>query len=162
MGGGNGALLATILKKVPTSTGVTFDLPPSAARAKAALAVHGLAGRCEVVVGDFFESVPTGGDAYILKNILHDWDDDKSVALLKNVRKAMKVDGRLLTMEGVIDPKNATGAPAKLFDINMLVKTGGRERTADEFAALYRASGFELQRIVPAGPMISVIEGRPV
>jgi SAM-dependent methyltransferase len=162
VGGGNGALLAAILTRVPAATGVTFDLPPSTARARAALAAQGLAGRCEVVGGDFFESVPAGGDAYLMKNILHDWDDERSVAILRNVRKVIKVDGRLLAVEGIIDPRNAAGAGNKLLDLNMMVMTGGRERTADELAALYRASGFEVLRIVPAGPAMSIIEGRPV
>jgi hypothetical protein len=161
VGGGNGALIAAILKQQPRVAGITFDLPASAERAKASLGAQGLAGRCEVVGGDFFESVPAGGDAYALKMIVHDWDDARSIAILKNVRKAIRLDGRVLIMEAVIDPASGAGAPGKLLDINMLVMTGGRERTADEFAALYRASGFELARIVPAGP-ISVIEGRPV
>jgi len=161
VGGGNGALIAAILDKVPGATGVTFDLPPSAARAKTYIGARGLAGRCEVVGGDFFESVPADGDAYALKMIVHDWDDERSIAILKNVRKAIRPDGRVLLMEAVIDPATAAGAPGKLLDVNMLVMTGGRERTAEEFAALYRASGFELTRIVQAGPMMSVIEGRP-
>jgi predicted O-methyltransferase YrrM len=161
VGGGNGALIAAILKQVPRAAGLTFDLPPSAERARANLGAQGLAGRCEVVGGDFFESVPSGGDAYALKMIVHDWDDARSIAILKNVRKAIRPDGRVLIMEAVIDAANGVGAPGKLLDINMLVMTGGRERTADEFAALYRASGFELVRIIPTGP-ISVIEGRPV
>jgi SAM-dependent methyltransferase len=161
VGGGNGALIAAILNQQTRAAGVTFDLPPSAERAKANLGAQRLAGRCEVVGGDFFESVPSGGDAYALKMIVHDWDDARSIAILKNVRKAIRPEGRVLIMEAVIDPASGAGAPGKLLDINMLVMTGGRERTADEFAALYRASGFELARIVPAGP-ISVIEGRPV
>jgi hypothetical protein len=161
VGGGNGALIAAILKRQPRAAGVTFDLPASAERAKENIGAQGLAGRCEVVGGDFFESVPAGGDAYALKMIVHDWDDDRSIAILKNVRKAIRPDGRVLIMEAVIDPASGAGAPGKLLDINMLVMTGGRERTAEEFAALYRASGFELTRIISAGP-ISVIEGRPI
>jgi predicted O-methyltransferase YrrM len=161
VGGGNGALIAAILKQQPRSTGVNFDLPPSAERAKQNLGAQGLAGRCEVVGGDFFESVPAGGDAYALKMILHDWDDARSIAILRNVRKAIRPDGRVLIMEAVIDPTNGAGAPGKLLDINMLVMTGGRERTSGEFVELCRASGFELTRIVPAGPT-SVIEGRPL
>jgi hypothetical protein len=161
VGGGEGALIAAILRQVPRAAGLTFDLPASAERAQANLGAQGLAGRCEVVGGDFFESVPSGGDAYALKMIVHDWDDGRSINILKNVRRAIRPDGRVLIMEAVIDAANGVGAPGKLLDINMLVMTGGRERTAEEFAALYRASGFELVRIVPAGP-ISVIEGRPV
>jgi hypothetical protein len=162
VGGGNGALIAAILDKHLKASGVTFDLPPSAERARATLAARGLAGRCEAVGGDFFQSVPSGGDAYALKMIVHDWDDERSIAILRNVRKAIRPDGRVLLMEAVIDPASGAGAPGKLLDVNMLVMTGGRERTADEFAALFRASGFELTRVVPANPQLAVIEGRPV
>jgi SAM-dependent methyltransferase len=162
VGGGNGALLAAILERHPAARGVNFDLPPAAERARALLERRGLAGRCEVVAGDFFRAVPEGGDAYALKMIVHDWNDDDSIAILRNVRKAIKPDGRLLLMEAVIDPANGAGAPGKLMDINMLVMTGGRERTADEFAALCRAGGFRLDRIVPVHPTLAVIEARPV
>jgi SAM-dependent methyltransferase len=162
VGGGNGALIAAILEKVPRAAGVTFDLPASAERARANIGARGLAGRCEVVGGDFFESVPSGGDAYALKMIVHDWNDERSIAILKNVRKAIRPDGRVLIMESVVDPASGVGAQPKLLDLNMLVMTGGRERTADEYAALYAASGFKLTRIVTANPMVSVIEGRPV
>lgn len=161
LGGGSGALLAAIMKKHPNVAGVDFDLPPVAERARKFLAAQGLAGRCEVVGGDFFQSVPAGGDAYTLKMILHDWDDERSVAILRNVRRAIRPDGKLLVMEAVIDPQSGAGAPGKLLDVNMLVMTGGRERTADEFTALYRAAAFELTRIVPANPTMCVIEGRP-
>jgi SAM-dependent methyltransferase len=162
VGGGNGALLAAILGKNAQASGVVFDLPPVAERARAFLSERGLGGRCEVVGGDFFAAVPSGGDAYTLKMILHDWDDARSIAILKNVRQAIRPDGRLLVIEAVIDPASGAGAPSKLLDINMLVMTGGRERTADEFAALFRAGGFALERIAPANPTVNVIEGRPV
>jgi hypothetical protein len=162
VGGGNGALLAAILPKAPEASGVIFDLPPVAERARAFLARQNLVGRCEVVAGDFFASVPAGGDAYTMKMILHDWDDERAIAILKNVRKAIRPDGRLLVIEAVIDPQSGAGAPGKLLDLNMLVMTGGRERTADEFAALFRAGGFALDRIVPANPTVNVIEARPV
>jgi SAM-dependent methyltransferase len=162
VGGGNGALLAAILPKTPQSSGVVFDLPAVAERARAFLASKELAGRCEVVTGDFFASVPSGGDAYTMKMILHDWDDARALVILKNVRQAIRPDGRLLVIEAVIDPQNGAGAPGKLLDVNMLVMTGGRERTADEFAALFRAGGFALERIVAANPTVNVIEARPV
>jgi SAM-dependent methyltransferase len=161
VGGGNGALLAAILPGCPAAAGVVFDLPPVAERARAFLAERGLADRCEVIGGDFFHAVPAGGDAYALKMIVHDWDDERSLAILRNVRKAIKPEGRLLLMEAVIEPDSGAGAPGKLLDINMLVMTGGRERTAEEFAALLGAAGFSLVRIVPANPVVSVIEARP-
>jgi len=162
VGGGSGALLAAILHKNQQATGVTFDLPPVAERARQFLAARGMATRCEVAGGDFFQSVPAGGDAYTMKMIVHDWNDERSIAILKNVRRAIRPDGKALIIEAVIDPQTAAGAPGKLLDVNMLVMTGGRERTADEFAALYRAAGFELTRIVSANPTVNVIEGKPV
>jgi hypothetical protein len=162
VGGGNGALLAAILANSPQASGVVFDLPSVAERARAFLGKQGLAGRCEVVGGDFFQAVPSGGDLYALKMILHDWDDERSVAILRNVRQAIQRDGRLVVLEAVIDPQSGTGAPGKLLDINMLVMTGGRERTKEEFAALFRASGFALERVVNANPTVNVIEARPV
>jgi SAM-dependent methyltransferase len=162
VGGGNGALLAAILPKVPLSSGIVFDLPAVAERARAFLTARDLAGRCDVVAGDFFQAVPAGGDAYAMKMIVHDWDDQRSIAILKNVRRAIRPEGRVLLMEAVIDPQSGAGAPGKLLDINMLVMTGGRERTAEEFAALFAASGFALEEIVPANPTVSVIVGRPI
>ena len=162
VGGGSGALLAAILPRVALASGIVFDLPAVAERARAFLASRDLAGRCDVVAGDFFQAVPAGGDAYAMKMILHDWDDQRSIAILKNVRRAIRPEGRVLLMEAVIDPQSGAGAPGKLLDINMLVMTGGRERTAEEFAALFAASGFALEEIVPANPTVSVIVGRPV
>jgi predicted O-methyltransferase YrrM len=162
VGGGNGALLSALLEKYPKARGVTFDLPSASERAREHLRTAGMADRCEVVAGDFFASVPAGGDAYTMKMIVHDWDDRKSIAILENVRKAIRPDGRVLLMEAVLEPGNGVGAPGKLLDINMLVMTGGRERTAAEYGDLLRASGFELVRVVGANPQISVIEGKPV
>jgi hypothetical protein len=162
VGGGNGALLAAILPRSSQAAGIVFDLPQVVDRARAFLAQQGLGGCCEVVGGDFFASVPSGGDAYALKMVLHDWDDMRSIAILKNVRQAIRPDGRVLVIEAVIDPASGAGAPSKLLDVNMLVMTGGRERSADEFAALFRASGFALERIVTANPVVNVIEARPV
>lgn len=161
VGGGNGALLAAILGRTPTARGVNFDLPQVADRAKTHLAGAGLVQRCEVIGGSFFESVPPGGDAYTLKMILHDWDDERSIAILRNVRKVTRPEARLLVMEAVLPEGNAP-SPGKLLDINMLVMTGGRERTEAEFRQLLGASGFEIVRIVPAHPTIAVVEARPI
>ncbi len=160
LGGGNGALLSHILPTCPDTRGITFDLDHVTARATEFLSKAGLAGRCEAMSGDFFKSVPAA-DAYLLKMILHDWDDEKSIAILKNIRKAMKPDGRVLAIEAVIPPGNAP-SPGKFLDVNMLVMTGGRERTEAEFRALYKAAGFELTRIVPAHPSAAIIEGRAI
>lgn len=159
IGGGSGALLASIAAKNPQVSGITFDLPHVAARAKEWLAKTDGANRCEAVGGDFFESVPAGFDAYTLKMILHDWDDAKSIAILKNVRKAIAPEGRLLVIDAVI-PEGNGPSPGKLLDINMLVMTGGRERTEREFRALFDAAGFELVRVVRAGAT-DIVEGRP-
>lgn len=129
IGGGHGMLLASILKAHPQMSGILFDLPSLAADAKQRIQDDGLMGRCEVVGGDFFLSVPEGGDAYLLKQILHDWDDDHAVAILKNCRRAIGDTGKLLVVEMVIPPGNAP-ALAKLLDLLMPVSTrGGRGRT---------------------------------
>jgi hypothetical protein len=159
VGGGSGALLTAILGKFPKPRGVSFDLPRATERAHATLDKAGLGGRAEAVGGDFFASVPAG-DCYTLKMILHDWDDDKSRAILRTLRKSIASGGRLCVIEAVVPPGN-TPSPVKFLDINMLVMTGGRERTADEYAALFAATGFRLLRVVPCGPT-DVIEGEPV
>ncbi|MGZ3440979.1 MAG: methyltransferase [Polyangia bacterium] len=159
VGGGSGVLLATLLGKFAQPRGVTFDLPHVAERARATFDRAGLGGRAEAVGGDFFSSVPAG-DCYTLKLILHDWDDDKSRAILRTLRKSIAPGGTLCVIESVVPPGN-TPSHAKLMDINMLVMTGGRERTADEYAALFAGAGFRMTRIVPCGPT-DVIEGEPV
>lgn len=162
VGGGSGALLSAILRRAPDTAGVNFDLPKAAERAKAYLSAQGQAGRCEVIGGDFFETVPAGGDAYLLKAIVHDWDDESCIKILKNVRKAMGARGTLLVMDAVLEPETSAGAAAKLFDINMMVMTSGRERTAEQFGALLQASSFHVVRIVTVNPTLSVIEAAPV
>jgi predicted O-methyltransferase YrrM len=160
IGGGSGALLSHILPSYPQTQGITFDLDHVTTRARAELSRAGLSGRCEAMSGDFFQSVPAA-DAYLMKMILHDWDDAKSIAILKNVRKAIRPNGRLLVVEAVIPPGNAP-SPGKFLDVNMLVMTGGRERTEAEFRALYKAGGFELTKIVPVHPSASIVEGRAI
>ena len=152
VGGGNGALLAGILAANPTLTGVVFDLPDVAARATAQIRELGLADRCEIVGGDFFEEVPSGGDAYLLKHVIHDWNDDRATAILRTCRRAMGAEAKLLIVEGVYPPRidqsdESRGAAAN--DVNMLVCTGGRQRSEAEFRSLYEAAGFRLTRIVP-------------
>lgn len=161
VGGGEGLLVAEIVGANAKASGVLFELPHVAGRAKAFLDKRGILSRCSVEGGDFFEAVPEGGDAYLLKMVLHDWDDERSIAILRNVRKAIKPDGRLLVMEAVLAEGNAP-SPGKLLDVNMLVMTGGRERTEAEYRALYKKAGFDLVRVVPAHPSANVIEGKPV
>ena len=160
MGGGHGALLAAILGAHPGLRGVLFDLPHVAEGAKDRLAAAGVLDRCQVVGGDMFAAVPAGGDAYILSRVIHDWDDERSVAVLAICRRAMAPEGKLLLVEEVIPPGDAP-AYGKLSDLNMLVGPGGRERTEAEYRALYAAAGFRLTRVLPTPSRMSIVEGIP-
>ena len=144
VGGGNGTLLAGILKATPELRGVLFDLPHVAARARDRLAEHGLLDRCSVVGGDFFEEVPRGADAYLLKHVIHDWDDASARRILETCRRAMAPGSKLLIVEGVypvrIDASRASRSAASN-DVNMLVCTGGRQRAEVEFRELYERAG---------------------
>ena len=161
VGGSHGTLLAAVLRSNPATQGVLFDLPHVVDGAGAALAAAGVADRCTRVGGDFFAAVPPGGDAYVLAQILHDWDDDRSQAILTQCRRVMAPHGRLLVVELVL-PEGGEPFFGKWLDLHMLVMAGGRERTAAEYATLFRGVGFELTRVVPtpAGP--SVVEAIPI
>jgi hypothetical protein len=160
VGGGNGALLATILAQHPNMRGILFDLPRVVEGATARLAAAGLMQRCQIVGGDFFDSVPAGGDAYVLSNVLHDWQDEQAAVILRRVHRAMAGRGRLLVVnEQVVPPGNAPH-PGKLGDITMLL-IGGRERTASDWRHLFAVSGFTLARIaaLPTRTGAGVLEG---
>jgi hypothetical protein len=162
VGGGQGALLSGILKAFPHLRGILFDLPRVVPNAHW---IEGIADRCDIVGGDFFESVPPGGDAYLLKHVIHDWNDDRALAILKNVRREMRADGKLLIVEGVYPPRveaspACRGAASN--DVNMMLATGGRQRSEEEFRELYAAAGFQLSRIVPTSSPSCVIEGVPL
>ena len=164
VGGGNGTLLIGILSALPALRGVVFDRPDAAAHASQQITAAGLNERCQAVGGDFFTEVPSGGDAYLLKHVIHDWDDDRARSILDNCRRAMSPAARLLIIEGVYPPRIDTslasrGAAAN--DVNMLVVTGGRQRSEAEFHALFDATGFRLARIVPTPANVSIIEGLP-
>jgi SAM-dependent methyltransferase len=162
IGGGNGALLIGILKAHPNLRGMVFDQPQVAERAREKIAAAGLASRCEAVGGSFFEAVPSGCDAYMLKHVIHDWDDARAVTILSNCRRAMGPRGKLLIVEGVYPPRidqSDVGRGAAANDVNMLVCTGGRQRSEAEFRSLYAAAGFTLTKIVPTPARASVIEG---
>ena len=164
VGGGNGALLAGILKANLSLAGALFDLPQVADRAIAPMCELGLADRCEIVGGDFFTAVPGDGDAYLLKHVIHDWNDDRAAEILRNCRRAMGAEAKLLILEGVYPPRidqsdESRGAAAN--DVNMLVCTGGRQRSEAEFRNLYEAAGFKLTRILPTETPVKVIEGIP-
>lgn len=160
VGGGQGALLAAILKAHSAARGILFDRPATVARARDMLEAAGVGDRCEVIGGSFFDTVPEGGDLYVLKSVIHDWDDDQAVAILQNCCRAMGADAKLLLIERVIPPGNAPSF-GKWMDLNMLVVAGGRERTEAEYRSLYARAGFELTRIVPTAAEVSLIEGAP-
>lgn len=160
VGGGNGTLALGLLAANPHLQGIVFDQPAVAARAEEAIAAAGLADRGQAVGGDFFVAVPVGGEAYLLKYILHDWDDERCVTILRACRQAMAVDGRLLVIEFLIPPGNAPSY-AKSQDVNMLTNLGGRERTTAEYAALFTAAGFTLTETTPLLGELHLIEGTP-
>jgi SAM-dependent methyltransferase len=162
VGGGNGALLIGILAANPRLRGIVFDQPHVADRAREKLRADGFADRCQVVGGSFFDSVPAGADAYLLKHVIHDWNDERAAVILNNVRAAMPAGGKLLIVEGVYPPRidqslESRGAAAN--DVNMLVCSGGRQRSEQEFRELYAATGFKLTRVVPTPARVCVIEG---
>jgi hypothetical protein len=152
--------MRAILEANPTATGVVLEAPAAAARARRSLAAAGLARRCRVVAGDFFRSVPRGGDAYVLAFVLHNWGDRRAATILARCRSAMDAGARLLVVETLV-PADGRPALAKVHDLEMLVFTDGRERTAAEYRTLLRASGFRLRRITPAAAGVSVLEAVP-
>jgi hypothetical protein len=158
IGGGQGTLLAMILGQHPDLRGVLFDVPDVTGRAATVLRRAGLADRCQVIGGDFFAGVPGGADCYILANVLHDWDDASSVAILRACRQAMRRGGRVLNVERLIpaDPRDAV--PVLLSDLNMLFLSGGQERTNAEYGTLVTEAGMTLGRIQPAAAPYGVIE----
>ena len=160
VGGGQGALLAALLQAYPTVRGILFDLPATVAGARALLEAAGVADRCTVIGGSFFEAVPSGGDLYVLKSVIHDWDDEQAVAILRSCRAAMGDTSRLLLVERVVPPGNAP-AFAKLMDLNMLVIAGGRERTEAEYRMLYERAGLALTGVSPTTAEVSLIESQP-
>lgn len=167
VGGGDGTLLAAILAATPGLRGVLFDLPAGLKPAPERLEAAGVADRCEIAEGDFFESVPEGGDAYIMKSVIHDWDDERAIRILESCRRVVPADGTFLVLEPVL-PSTVDRSPATLGmvlvgDLNMLVSTGGRERTEAEFSSLFEAAHFRLRRVVPLPPpaFLSIVEGAP-
>ena len=157
VGGGNGSLISAILQANPRLTGILFDQPHVAEDAHKSITAAGLAKRCEIVAGDFFSSVPAGGDVYILRWIIHDWDNDRALTILRNCRAAMNATARLLLVETVIPPGDEAH-PGKLVDFVMLTALGGQERTAEEYRRLLDEAGFRLNRIVSTASPMSVLE----
>ncbi|MDQ6720129.1 MAG: acetylserotonin O-methyltransferase [Candidatus Dormibacteraeota bacterium] len=159
VGGGSGTLLAEVLKANPNVVGVLFEVPQVLAAGKETLATQGLTDRCEFIAGNFLESVPTGCDHYVLQFVLHDWNADSCAAILGNVKAAMPSNGRVLVIEAVLDGNGRDPWTLRASDLLMLVLTGsGRERTRDEFAALFERSGFRLARDVTLPSLLHVFE----
>jgi hypothetical protein len=161
VGGGHGELITGILKANPNGKGILFDAPEVISGAREKLAAAQISDRCETIGGDFFKTVPAGGDAYIMKWIIHDWDDERATRILKNCRAQMGPDSRLILVDCVVPETNEPDF-SKFIDLNMLVMTGGKERTKKEFSQLLEASGFKLLQVIPTDQPPSLIEGQPV
>jgi hypothetical protein len=164
VGGGQGKLLAEVLRACPGARGILFDLADVVAGAAPILEEAGVADRCEVVGGSFFDEVPAGGDLYMMKAIIHDWDDERSETILRNCRERMAAASRVAVIDRVM-PERITADEATqratLMDLNMLVMAGGRERTEREFAALFQAAGLSLASVAPTPSGVSAIEAAP-
>lgn len=161
VGGGHGALITTVLKANPRLRGVVFDQPSVVEGAKKNIEAARLADRCEAVGGNFFDAVPAGGEIYCLSLVIHDWDDHRSLEILKNCHRAMAEGGTLLLVEVLVGPSN-TPDWGKISDVYMLAVTGGRERTVSEYAELFTAAGFRLTRTIVTQSEMSLIEGMRV
>ena len=161
VGGGRGHALVPILRANPTLQAVLFDVPHVVESARPLLAEAGVGDRCAFVGGSFFESVPSGGDAYLLKHVVHDWDDERSLAILATCRRAMAASSKLLLVERDLPTDNRQALPALLSDLSMMIQPGGGERTVEEYRALLATAGFVLMRTIPTPTGESVIEARP-
>ncbi|MEV0374492.1 methyltransferase [Streptomyces sp. NPDC050636] len=165
IGGGDGTLLAAILAAHPALTGIVFDTAEGLAQAAAKLEREGLDGRSSLVAGDFFATAPEGADLYLLKSVIHDWNDEQCVGILRHCRRVIPDGGRLLIVEPVLPPVvDPSAAGVYLSDLNMLVNLGGRERTRDDFERLCRDAGFAVRTVTPLPKpnRFSVIEAAPV
>ena len=158
--GGHGQVLTSILQKYPSMRGVLTDLPHVLAGSERRVRELGLADRIRIEPIDFFKAVPAGGDAYIMKHIIHDWDDEQALTILRNIRKVMPANGRLMLLESVLPPGNAPDF-GKVIDIEMMLMPGGRERTEEEFRSLFERAGFRLSRVVPTAAPLWVVEAVP-
>ncbi|TDH17814.1 methyltransferase [Segetibacter sp. 3557_3] len=158
VGGGHGFLLASLLKKYPHLKGILFEVPVIAEEAKSLMDAYGVGDRCERINGDFAESVPAGGDIYILKHIIHDWNDEQCVTILANCRKAMAPGGKLLVVEMVL-PEGNEPSIGKFLDLQMLLFLPGCERTEAEYRTLFEKAGLEVSRVLPTPSPFSIIEG---
>jgi hypothetical protein len=160
VGGSQGALLAGILASDPRLCGILADLPPVVAGAEL-LRNSPVADRCEFVSIDFFEAVPEGADAYVLKWVIHDWNDEQALRILRNCRKAIQPKGRLLLIEHVLKPANEFDL-GRMLDIGVMTLAKGRERTEREYQQLLQEAGFALNRVIETGGLLSIIESTPL
>lgn len=160
VGGATGNLLAAILARHQGPRGILFDRPHVVADAPALLAARRVEARVAIEAGDFFETVPSGGDAYVLSHIIHDWSEEQCLTILGHVRKAMRPDGRLLLVEMVL-PAGDTPHPGKVLDMVMLALPGGQERTEEEYRLLLAKAGFRLTRVIPTNSDVSIVEAMP-
>jgi len=161
IGGGNGSLLSAVLARYPNMKGILFDLGHVIGRAREKLHAAGLAERCRVIEGSFFESISAGADAYLFRHIIHDWTDEQSIQILGHCRKVIHANGKLLIADCVV-PAGNTACPSKDMDMTMLTFPGGQERTEAQFRSLLKASGFEVKSITATTTMINVVEAKPV
>jgi SAM-dependent methyltransferase len=157
VGGGHGQLLSLILASNPHLTGVLFDLPAGIAAASEGAA--GALPRSELIAGDFFKSVP-GGDLYVIKNVIHNWEDERAALILRNCRKVLLPNGKVLVAQTLVPPGHEP-SQIKFIDVLMLVVTAGLERTETEYASLFEAAGLRLERVIPTRRPISILEASP-
>lgn len=165
VGGGDGSLMVAVLQTKPKMQGMLFDLPHVAEKAKQKITEAGLSGRCEFVSGDALISVPSGGDAYILSRVINSFDNERAVAILQNCRRAITQKSKLLLVERVLPDRVERSMAAQgpvISDLNMMVISGGRERTAMEHRALLETAGFTLTNIIPTQSEVTIIEAEPV
>jgi hypothetical protein len=160
VGGSFGSLVRLLLARQPAARGIVFDRPEVAAEAVRRWADSEDAGRLKAIGGSFFESVPQGGDLYLLKQILHDWQDEECLTILRNVRAAMPPQARIAVVEMVL-PDDGSQHPGWMYDILMMTITGGQERTARQYEALLQQAGLQVERLIPTGTPLSVLEAKP-
>ena len=160
IGGGYGVLIAAMLERNPQLSAILFDRPEIIEAARERVSALNIAERCRLVAGDFFVAVPSGGDCYVLKDIVHDWDDERAGVILRQVYRAMNDNGRLLLVERVILPGNHY-SPGKLVDISMLVLTGGKERNQSEYRGLLSSAGFAIDHVTEVNSETMAIVARP-
>jgi SAM-dependent methyltransferase len=162
--GGNGTFIVSALHANPRTKGILFDLPHVAEQARKRIAEAGLAERCQIIGGDILASVPGGADAYVLSQVIHDWDDDRAIAILENCRRAMRDKGKLLLAERILPARVEQSVAlqrAFMLDVHMMATTGGRERTEGEYRSLLDRAGFQVTKVVPTQSEMSVVECVP-